>query len=360
MGKNLTWFARFGADERETSILSAAYRRSIVVLWLGLIVLWAIAKFDDGQTWLSLYGFKTIFALLIALSIMSGWWTLRSEELEFAPVTIKNSPSIIALGTIVALLFGIATATVFLAPSLTWTAIICFIASEMIIGTIVTWKWTKPYTLHSRVLASVLFPFQALGYLSAYKESGRHRLWCAVAASLYFIVTPFTAAMVLLNTTHIVSIAQWHGALVPGMIDHTITTKNSDVSHAIILNYQDTDVEIGDIIQYREFKQPLKMVQDSDGSFSPEGIFDSEGNFIPTIDENSPAISIETFGRVASIDQDTIVVDVSDGEQQSISAPSEAMTIVEQSHQVTIQKKDVVATVLVEAPYARIAEKLLW
>lgn len=255
MKKNLTWFAHRGADERETSILSAAYQRSIVVLWLGLIVLWGIAKFDLGQTWLGTYSFETIFTLLMLISIMSGWWTLRHEELEYASVTIKKSPSIITLGAIVAFLFGIAAAVIYTNPLYTWVAIVGFIFAELAVGAIGTWHWTKPYTTHSRVLASLIFPFQVLGFLAPHKAKTGKRIWCAGLASLYFIITPFTAAITLFNTTHLVNVVTWNGVLVPGVIDYHDQNRLPADSHTIILNYRDVDVAVGDVVLYNNSQE---------------------------------------------------------------------------------------------------------
>lgn len=361
MKKNLTWFAHFGADERETSLLSAAYQRSIVVLWLGLIVLWCVAKFDLGAAWLGDFGFETIFALLMVLSIMSGWWTLRHEEFDYASVTVKKSPSIIALGAIVAVLFGIAAAVVFFAPLYTWIAIVGFILAELIVGALGTWKWTKTYTAHSRVLASLIFPFQVLGFLAPHKAKLSKRLWCAGLASLYFIVTPFTAAIVLFDNTHLVGITEWDGVLVPGIVDYTDQNHVAPTTHNIILNYRDTDVVVGDIVLYNKLAKTIKMEEYAPGSFRPAGDFDTHGDFVPVYDDAHPYQTIQKYGTVLTIDGDSLTVDVSDGTATATrgETPNET-TFVENSHQETVKSSDVVATVLINAPLAGVAEKLLW
>lgn len=361
MKKNLTWFAHRGADERETSILSAAYQRSIVVLWFGLIVLWGVAKFDIGQEWLGVYGFETIFALLMLLSIMSGWWTLRHEELEYASVTVKKNPSIIALGAFVALLFGIAAAVIYTNPLYTWVAIVSFIFAELAVGAIGTWRWTKPYTTHSRVLASLIFPFQVLGFLAPHKAKTSKRLWCAGLASLYFIVTPFTAAIALFGTTHTVGIVTWNGVLVPGVIDYYDQNHAPADSHAIILNYRDVDVAVGDVVFYNKLAKTIKMEEYEPGSFRPAGVISDNGDFVPVYDDEHPYQTIQKYGTVLSIDGDTVVVDVSDGAATITRSetPNET-SFREDSHQETIKASDVVATVLINAPFANVAEKFIW
>lgn len=361
MKKNLTWFAHRGADERETSILSAAYQRSIVVLWLGLIVLWGIAKFDIGQEWLGSYGLETIFTLLMLLSIMSGWWTLRHEELEYASVTIKKSPSIIALGAIVALLFGIAAAIIFISPLYTWVAIVGFIFTELAVGAIGAWLWTKQYTAHSRVLASLIFPFQVLGFLAPHKAKTGKRIRCAVLASLYFIVTPFTAAIALFDTARTVGITTWGGSLVPGIIDYYDPNHAPADSHAIILNYRDTDVAVGDVVLYNKLAKTIKMEEYEPGSFRPVSLISDNENFVPVYDDEHPYQTIQKYGTVLSIDGDTMIVDVSDGTATITrgETPNET-TFSEESHQETIKGSDIAATVLINAPFAKVAEKFIW
>jgi hypothetical protein len=361
MKKNLTWFAHKGADERETSILSAAYQRSIVVLWLGLIVLWCVAKFDLSASWLGNIGFESIFALLMFLSIMSGWHTLRHEELEYAPATIKKSPSIITLGAIVALLFGIAATVIFVAPLYTWVAIVGFIFAELVVGAICAWKWTKPYTTHSRVLASLIFPFQVLGFLAPHKAKTSKRIWCAILASLYFIGTPFTAAIALFDNAHLVDVTTWNGVLVPGIVDYTDQNHVAPRTHNIILNYRDTDVTVGDVILYNKLAKTIKMEEYEPGSFRPAGDFDTNGDFVPVYDDAHPYQTIQKYGTVLSVDGNTLTVDVSDGTATATRSetPNET-TFSEESHQETVQASDVVATVLVNAPLAGVAEKLLW
>jgi|GEM_PF-5839785 hypothetical protein len=338
MFKHFLWFIRKPADERETALLSAAYQRALVVLWFGIIVIWFAARVA-GESIISSQGIF-ILPLLLLLSILGGVWTLRDEELEYKNVKIERTPSLAVMAIIASLLFLAALGLVYLNAGYLWIAAIGFTIAELALGAYATWRWTAGYTTHARLLGSLIFPFQTLGYLST--DNRKYRVSYMLLSSFWFLVAPIIIAIILLSLpSHtFVGYLQWDGYLVPGVFDSALEGNQVPASHRVILDYRDTDVAVGDIVQYN------KLVNN---------IIDVGGN-----GQMHPGIN-ESFGRVMAINGENVTLDVSDGESQSVnSALADGILLTELHHTEIIRKSDIIATAIINAPGAALAEAILW
>jgi hypothetical protein len=342
MSSHFFWFARRGADEREVSLLQRAYGRSLVSLWLGIIILWLIAKTTIGENILNGYGFATVLGLLILLSILAGASALQGEELEYEKVALGKKPSFILVLLSVLLCALVGGGLIYLNASYLWIALLGFAFIEYVIGAFAAWKWTEGYTLHARLLGSLIFPYQVIGYFLEPKASKKLRALYVALTSFWFMVVPLICLVALSAGSRFISFQTWNGYLVPGVIESKIEGWEPGAARHIILNYQDTDVAVGDIIRYNALV-PDVTVTYGDGTVSPRH-----------------TETVEKYGRVISVEGDTITVDVSEGESMSgDTAKYVGVLLTPLSHTEVITSKDVVATVLVNAPLADLADELI-
>lgn len=322
MFKNFFWFARQPADEREAGLLNHAYQRAMLVLWAAIVLALFVAKTPGGVIFMA-DNVGGLLSLALFMSMLAGWATVKNEELEYQSVTIRRPPSVFAVTMLVIAFFVIAVGIVYVEARLLWVAMIGFLAAEFLLLGYTSWKWTESYTKQARLLASLILPYQTIGYLAAHKASVPTRIFHALVASFCFMLAPFFASILLLATPTFVGAGMWDGYLVPGLVDSKIDNGQSPVSHSFILDYRDKEVAIGDILQF----------------FSETGV---------------------TFGRVIAIEEDGYVLDISRGESMKTDALTmpDGVLITQEHYQLTLAKESDFVKVIVDAPLTDFADSL--
>ncbi len=180
MFKNLLWFAREPADEREALILSAAYRRAMTVLWIGLVatLFYATVAHPFGTVSFATLGLAV--ELLVALSIIAGQKMLAGEDLEFKPVRVEKRPAMSVPVIATFALLAAAMLATWISPKLLFVAMAAVVLGSYSAFAATAWVWTKPYTMHGRVLGVVLTPISVLAWLRYDKIATWKRVMLAV------------------------------------------------------------------------------------------------------------------------------------------------------------------------------------
>ncbi len=165
MLKNILWFACEPADEREALILSIAYRRAMTVLWAGLVGgLFVTAVIPAFET-ISFAALGQAIELLVALSVIAGQKTLANEDLVFKAVRVERRPAMFVPVIATFALLAAAMLAVWYDPGLLFVAVALAFLGSYVAFAATAWSWTKPYTMHGRVLGVVLAPISVLAWL---------------------------------------------------------------------------------------------------------------------------------------------------------------------------------------------------
>lgn len=180
MFKNFLWFAREPADEREALILAGAYRRAMTVLWVGLVATLFYSTVVHPFGAISYAAIGQAVELLVAVSIIAGQKTLAGEDLEFKPVRVEKRPAMFVPVLATFALLASAMLAVWISPNLLFVAMAIVVLGSYSAFAVTAWVWTKPYTMHGRVLGIVLTPISVLAWLRYDKIATWKRLMVAV------------------------------------------------------------------------------------------------------------------------------------------------------------------------------------
>ena len=214
MFKNLLWFARNPADEREAAILTAAYRRALAVLWAGMVIAWLYVSLVSKTSTFDAPVILNAIVDLFVLCVIAGWTAVRKEDLAFAKPKAGKRLAFFWLPLIAAAAFCGALATAWYAPRLEYAAIVGFIAVVQVIFAIWAWNWTRGFTWHGRMVGALLFPISVVGYQLNRKESNGSRLLMAVVTYLAFTLVPAALAYPFFET--VAMPAGFAGPVAPG------------------------------------------------------------------------------------------------------------------------------------------------
>jgi len=214
MLKNLLWFSRHPADEREAAILSVAYQRALAVLWGGVILAWLYVSLASTSDSWETPAVLNVLVSLFVVSVLAGWIVVRREELSFKkPYAGKRLAFSWLPAVAVAALVAAMTVTWF-TPRLEYVAIVGFITIEQIVFAIWTWNWTRGFTWHGRMVGALLFPMSVVGYQLDRKSSNGSRLLMAFVMHLAFTLVPAALACPFLST--VAMPAGFSGPVAPG------------------------------------------------------------------------------------------------------------------------------------------------
>ncbi len=186
--KNFFWFIHRPADEREQHLFNLAYQRALGTLWLGLsfivVLLWVLPLAPSNNYLLIITSF------LLLASYVSGWLTIRKEDLSFLREEEKNlkaSSFILAIIIVLTLgtfymysLFDYPTKYIAIAGFMTFVPL-------QIILTVWSWLSTRFWNKHVRILISVIFPIWGIAF--AYYKNWSLTKKIAIAA--FYNILPF-------------------------------------------------------------------------------------------------------------------------------------------------------------------------
>lgn len=192
--KNFFWFLREPLDERENEVYLKAYKRAFSVMTgvcvLLAVFLFALAKKSGiysgapegfrqtshyilGSTDKYLY-FSSVLILFLFLVMMSGWTTLRSEELSNGRRK-EVPPNKYLYGSVITLVFVLPILTSFIRNLLPGLQIDVFIAWQTITYLwliVLVWLYSPSYNLFERLFFIILYPLISLLYILDTKSKG--------------------------------------------------------------------------------------------------------------------------------------------------------------------------------------------
>ncbi len=317
MFKNLLWFSRQPADERETVVLTKAYQRGMLALWVGLIAVWLVAMMIPSNTSITMGSLagtvfdvthltvKTILMVLLFGSILAGWTAVKDEELEYAPLPKRPKAGILGLVGLSVLILLAGAGLVLWQTSLEYVAIVGVMFALYLLCAWWAWRMMIGYTLQARLLGALIFPLPTIGWLVSREFTVPVRLLSAVSALVLFCFACLGAAIPLF--TKVAMPVAYNGWTMPGEVNSSF--------HRIIHDYRDKAVKIGDVV------------------------------FIPNVPGGYP------YAYVRQIDGDKITVEVAEGESQSVtSARPGEVVITHPTHFAVITKDEIEAKVLTNVP----------
>jgi hypothetical protein len=193
--KNLFWFIHKPADEREQQLLNTAYYYALSVMWVG-VSLFLVSRFwfSDSAT-ISSFKLYFIAITLLLVSYITGWVTLRKEELS-GQSHHKSFPYWQAACALAALYLYVIVALIF-APQTYFIQIKILSYGTWIITAVWMWKHSKSWSLHTRITAIILAPivilFLPLGKVNHWLK----QLLAAVVALVLLFLIPFCATKLI-------------------------------------------------------------------------------------------------------------------------------------------------------------------
>jgi len=136
-------------DEREQSLFGTAYKQSLSVLWLGLVIVLIWGRMSP-----------IIGGVLLIASYLAGWFALRHEELSYAEQgSIHAVPSLKTFWALLIGISGILLLITALHPQGYVVYGIIMIVSYYLV--LITWSWkaTSMFSTHARVFLAIVIPF---------------------------------------------------------------------------------------------------------------------------------------------------------------------------------------------------------
>lgn len=316
MLKHLLWFSRHPADEREAAILSVAYQRALTATWAGLVAfLFLVSPFSVGFRSVILAHAVLFLELVLVASILAGWTAVRSESLEFKPVVHEGRLAFRKLVIIwVAATFA-GMVPVWLSPGLEYGAIFAVFVAFVVAAMAWSWNWTRSYTFHGRMLATVLLPFQTIGFLLEPKASMARRLFLSTILTIGAVGVPLALWVPVVRL--VAEPSGFSGPIVPGLVTPGDATGGS--FHHDVLDYRLLGgLHEGDVVMF--------------------------GNRKPFADDTDYGVIVHADGR-------TVTVDVQDAFGQSTDgAYPDVITIVNQHHTKDVPRDQVFAKVIIDPP----------
>ncbi|MEI6511280.1 MAG: hypothetical protein WCO25_04530 [Candidatus Uhrbacteria bacterium] len=318
MLKKFLWFSRHPADEREAVILSAAYQRALTATWAGLgLFLFFVSPLSGVMRSVGLDHAVVLLEAVLFASMFAGWTAVRREHLEFVPVSHKGRLAFwnLALIWLAATFAGMLP--IFVAPRLFYVSIFGVFVVYVLSAMVWAANWTKSYTLHSRILATFLLPFQTVGFLLEPKAGLARRMLLTLVLTVGVIGVPLAIWVPFMN--NVASASGFSGPIVPGIGDGL-------GFHPIIADYRLVGgLQEGDIVEF--------------GSYYPESNVKMQmhDNFL--------------YGRVNSITGDSVSVEVEDAHGTSSDGREpDIIRIIDDHHTQEVSRGDIFAKVILDAP----------
>jgi hypothetical protein len=211
--KNFFWFMHKPVDEREEALYGKAYRRALSVLWTGLAIILIVGGTYVTNRDKDIYIFNTNTAkiILLVLSYLSGWLLLRKEELSYSQTSDPLAPRFSKRFWFwLAVINAAVLLVMFINPKTYIVDIFVLVFGYFIL--LINWSWrtTRKFSAHVRILLTVFVPFIAIPLgLSQGKSLGR-KVASVISFALGLVALPlivialvrlFIVFPVIINTT---------------------------------------------------------------------------------------------------------------------------------------------------------------
>ena len=320
MFKHFFWFARQPADERESLLLSIAYQHALAATWAGLVFfLFAASPYSGFLRSISIEHAITILEIIIFAGMIAGWTSVRHEHLEFKPISHAHR---LPFSKLVLIWIAITLAgmlPVVVQPRLFYVSIFCVFIVFVISTMIWTANWTKSYTLHSRLLAVFLVPFQTIGFLLSPIKPIKTRLFQTVVLGFGVILVPLALWIPFMNSV----------------------ASASGFSGPVAVGYEHTEGFIPVVVDYR-------MV----GGLQKDDLVQFHSMYSGSNNKKQWNNDF-LYGRITSIESDVISVEVLDAVgQSSNSAEPDIIRLINDHHTETVPRSSILAKVITDAPLA--------
>jgi len=234
MMKNLLWFARHPADEREEALLGRAYQRALVMAWCAMAIVSCVVAYTPGM--ISVEGMALTVEAMIGLSILAGWTAVREEEFEPLPAASRKPSAWWLMGVAVVAPAG-AWAAVWLSDGyLFLVAWMIAFATMYIVWVVWTWKWLAPYTFIARLLGTVLWGPFVIGYHLRPKVP----LWRRIVNSVGFTTLLCLPVMVAIVASFV--------AFLPVRVQSDRWAPEVSSGDWTLLNVSDKSYDVGDYV----------------------------------------------------------------------------------------------------------------
>ncbi|GEM_PF-1899192 len=196
--KNILWFLHKPVDEREQVLYSKAYQRALGVILISFVLLIIVFSLFQLHT---VPGIGTVvpyvFWIILVIADVTGWNTLREEEIEVTDVLSTSlKVKYIFFAAVVVILSQIAITFVF--PELYLIA--GFVTLFGLQGILIVFAWiaTPKVFLPFRILLTVLFPLYVIVFLKLKRKNLVIRFFESVVIS-FFLVTIFIGGLFIIN-----------------------------------------------------------------------------------------------------------------------------------------------------------------
>ncbi len=316
MLKHFLWFSRHPADEREAAILSVAYQRALTATWAGLVAfLFLVSRFSVGFRSVALAHAVLFLEVVLVASVVAGWTAVRREQLEFKPAVHEGRLAFWKLALVWLIVTFAGMIPVWLSPRLEYAAIFCVFVAFVASATAWAWNWTRSYTFHGRMLATVLLPFQTIGFLLEPKARLARRLLLSAILTIGAVGVPLALWVPVIRL--VAEPSGFSGPVVPGLV--TPGDATGGPFHHDVLDYRLLGgLHEGDIVMF--------------------------GTRKPFADDTD-------YGVIVRADDRTVTVDIQDAFGQSTDgAYPDVITIVNQHHTKDVPRSLVFAKVIIDPP----------
>ncbi len=340
MLKHFLWFSRKPADEREAAILSVAYQRSLAATWAGLVLFFfVVSPYSGVLRSISLGHAVVLLEVVLCASIVAGWTAVRREHLEFKSVLHAHRLAFWKLVVFWLVVTFVGMLPILVQPRLFYVSIFSVCIACVASGMIWTANWTKPYTVHSRLLATFLLPFQTIGFLLDPTASLMRRTLFAVVVTIGAVGVP--VAMWVPFVGNVAAAGGFSGPVAVGY-------EQEEGFIPTVYDYRLVGgVHAGDLVEFDPKGENLFELKPSRNIFLID--YDSrqkramlkqvQGDFI--------------LGRVNSVNGDMLSLEVLDAVGESTNSfEPDIVRLIHEHHSVTVPISSVFAKVITDAPLA--------
>lgn len=186
--KNFLWFIHKPADEREETLFNTAYRNSLAALWIGISFLFITSYYLAEATFQA--SFLCIASLLLLFtSYLSGWISLRNEDLTYKKEGIKKLPQAWLFLLFFVMIQALAFTMVYFFPEKYFSIfIVSIVAIEILL---MTWAFesTKYLSTHIRLIVSLIIPTIATPFAYFRQKSLLKRVLIALGFNVLIAIS---------------------------------------------------------------------------------------------------------------------------------------------------------------------------
>lgn len=197
--KNFFWFLKKPTDERENVIYNLAYSRAFKFIMFALAIIFIVsAKADfDFPTYLIFF----VTLLLLVLTHMIGWATLKNEDLSSDEASISTKKPLWLLYVVPGIFIVYATVVVFLFSQNDYILKLFVLGFGLMQLLLIIYSFviTKRMPVYIRVLLSVLYPLFAI-FLVTSKNYNKSKIKAIAESIGYNLILAFISLVLVLGS----------------------------------------------------------------------------------------------------------------------------------------------------------------